>query len=364
MKNSLLRLILLLVALAFLFAQALPACSTFVLRKGNRLLFGRNFDFFTGNGMIMVNPHGLIKTALVWPGENPATWTSQYGSVTFNQVGREFPMGGMNEAGLVVEMMWLKEAGYPQPDSRPAVMELQWIQYLLDTCSSIDEVRQSNDRVRILPMGSRLHFLILDRSGRALAVEFIDGRPLFYSGDELPVTALTNKPYSLCLQALPEFQGFGGTKVVGTTINDPDRFATLAAAVRQPGPKRRLLERSFAILDQVHCDFKESPTQWRFVYDPRRLEIHIRTRQSPNLRRVRLADFSFDCAAGVKVLDLETPGGSNGDVGHAFGTYSKTVNERLMHETFAIYRKVGFQDLPEEYLSVMASYPDSLRSGQ
>jgi penicillin V acylase-like amidase (Ntn superfamily) len=28
--------------------------------------------------------------------------------VTFNQYGRNFPSGGMNEAGLVIELMWLE----------------------------------------------------------------------------------------------------------------------------------------------------------------------------------------------------------------------------------------------------------------
>lgn len=32
-------------------------------------------------------------------------WTSRYASVTFNQWGREFPMDGMNEAGLVVALV-------------------------------------------------------------------------------------------------------------------------------------------------------------------------------------------------------------------------------------------------------------------
>jgi choloylglycine hydrolase len=29
------------------------------------------------------------------------SWISKYGSITFNQYGREFPTGGMNEKGLV-----------------------------------------------------------------------------------------------------------------------------------------------------------------------------------------------------------------------------------------------------------------------
>ena len=47
--------------------------------------------------------------------ENGGTisWTSKFGNVTFNQYGKEFPTGGMNENGLVIELMWLNEARYP-----------------------------------------------------------------------------------------------------------------------------------------------------------------------------------------------------------------------------------------------------------
>jgi len=361
MKKNLFRCFCLLwMILSFIAPQAISACSTFVLKKGDKFLFGRNYDFFTGNGAVMVNPRGQAKTALVFPGENPATWTAQYGSVTFNQVGREFPMGGMNEAGLVVEMMWHFEAGYPQRDARPGMMELQWMQYLLDNCATIADVAGAVEKVRIMPMGSRVHFLILDRGGRAAAVEFINGKPLFYSGKDLPVAALTNKSYAECLAAQVEFQGFGGSKAVGTTINDPDRFVTLATAVKKPGRKKNLLDRAFAILEQVHCDVKESPTQWRFVYDPRRLEIHIRTLKNPLLRLVCFRDFSFDCAAGARVLDLEAAG--SGDVGKTFADYSHGINEALVRKTFAIYKQNGFQkEMSDFYLAVLAAYPDSLK---
>ena len=66
------------------------------------------------------------------PDGNTISWVSQYGSITFNQYGKEFPTGGMNEKGLVVELMWLDGTIYPQPDERPAIGVLQWIQYQLD----------------------------------------------------------------------------------------------------------------------------------------------------------------------------------------------------------------------------------------
>lgn len=350
--------IVLLLAMAAAPGEVFP-CSTFVLQKGDRLLLGRNFDFFTGNGAIMLNPRGLAKMALVFPGENAAAWTAQYGSVTFNQVGREFPMGGMNEAGLVVEMMWHFTAAYPGRDGRPGVMELQWMQYLLDSGATVVDAVAVVERVRIMPMGSKLHFHLLDRLGDEAIVEFIDGKAQIYRGKDLPVPALTNLTYAECLAARLGFQDFGGAKPLGTTINDPDRFMALAVAVRLPGREKKLLERAWAILDEVHCDVAESPTQWRFVYDPRNLEIHIRTLKNPELRTISMKDLSFDCASGAKVLDLDA---GSGDLGKLFVAYTPAFNEALMRKTFAIYKQNGFQkDMPDFYLGVLAAYPDSLK---
>src|SRR5688572_1406395 len=107
------------VAIVFvLFATAADACTTFCTRG----LFGRNYDFEIGDGMVVVNKRGMRKqsnTAV------PASWTSRFGSVTFNQYGRDNPTGGMNEQGLVVELMWLDGTRYPRPDARPEVGTLE-----------------------------------------------------------------------------------------------------------------------------------------------------------------------------------------------------------------------------------------------
>jgi len=97
---------------AFVLVLILPEsarpCTTFVLKdKAGRVFFGRNFDFPGGPGHIHVNLRGARKSSLATPGEKPLTWTARYGSISFNQNGREFPYGGINEAGLVVEQMGL-----------------------------------------------------------------------------------------------------------------------------------------------------------------------------------------------------------------------------------------------------------------
>src|SRR6266487_5514864 len=108
------------------------ACTTFCINKNGQIVFGRNYDWVTGAGIVYTNHRGLYKTSFKTDDGETISWVSKYGSITFNQYGKEFPTGGMNENGLVVELMWLDETRYPNRDSRPSVNVLQWIQYQLD----------------------------------------------------------------------------------------------------------------------------------------------------------------------------------------------------------------------------------------
>ena len=67
------------------------------------MIFGRNYDWVTGEGIVSTNLRGLQKTSLQMGDGSALNWVSNYGSITFNQYGKEFPTGGMNEKGLVVE---------------------------------------------------------------------------------------------------------------------------------------------------------------------------------------------------------------------------------------------------------------------
>src|SRR5437588_12500069 len=106
------------------------ACTTFCLRSPGEVLFGRNYDFTIGDALIFVNKRGLSKTATDGDSRNPAKWVAKYGSVTFNQFGRENPTGGMNEMGLVVEQMWLDETEYPNDDARTTLGTQERKEYL------------------------------------------------------------------------------------------------------------------------------------------------------------------------------------------------------------------------------------------
>ncbi|KPJ72829.1 hypothetical protein AMJ52_04980, partial [candidate division TA06 bacterium DG_78] len=122
----------------FLIPDNSHACTTFCFEHKGEWIYGRNYDWTIERCLIVVNKRGAAKTA--WTQDNPAQWVSKYGSVTFNQYGREFPLGGMNEAGLVIECMWLEHTEYPHIDARKGLSDLQWIQYQLDNFATVDEV--------------------------------------------------------------------------------------------------------------------------------------------------------------------------------------------------------------------------------
>ena len=72
------------------------ACTTFCLKNNGEVLFGKNYDWMISDGLVFVNKRGVGKISGAEDRTNPAKWVSKYGSVTFNQYGRENPSGGMN----------------------------------------------------------------------------------------------------------------------------------------------------------------------------------------------------------------------------------------------------------------------------
>jgi len=160
----------------------IAACTTFCLRTDSAVVFGRNYDFEIGDGPVLVNRRGTARQGAQPGGPR---WLARFGSVTFNQFGRDFPTGGMNEAGLAVELMWLDETRYPDADDRPPVGTLEWIQFQLDTVRTVDDVLASDARIRIA--GSvPIHYQVSDADRRAATVEFLDGRLVAHTGSGSP----------------------------------------------------------------------------------------------------------------------------------------------------------------------------------
>jgi choloylglycine hydrolase len=272
------------------------ACTSFLVSDDKRPVMGKSYDWDLGHGMIVVNQRGREKIGLAaWATDRPPTWTAQYGSVTFNQYGQEFPVGGINEAGLAVEVLWHFSAEYPEPDTRPSLNELQWIQYQLDNYASVKEMIAHADTIRVAGVYALVHYMAVDQQNHSASFSYIDGK-LVINED---VLAITNTTLSESRRYLPKFTGVSGKISIPKGKGSLDRFMitrSMLAAGDRPDAVNEPIGFAFSILDAVKTpDY----TQWQIVYDLASREIHFRTAVNQRLRRIRLAAFNFSCTEPV-----------------------------------------------------------------
>lgn len=317
-----------LLILLSLFAVDAFACTTFCLKRNGEVLFGKNYDWMIGDGLIFVNKRGVAKTAM--SGANSAKWTSRYGSVTFNQYGRENPSGGMNEAGLVVELMWLDDTTYPSADMRPAVDTLEWIQYQLDNFASVEEVIKANEYVRIASL-VKLHYLVNDRNGNSASIEFLNGKLVAHTGEKMPVPALANDTYEKSWAYAKTIENFGGAQKTPQSASSLDRFTRAALKVKEfeKETAKNPIEYAFAVLDNVA---QKGFTQWSIVYDQKAAKIYFRTLASREIKSIDARVFDYSCGSAVKILDINA--NKSGDVTDAFADYTPKANRDLIERSF------------------------------
>jgi penicillin V acylase-like amidase (Ntn superfamily) len=306
--------------------QRSSACSLFCLVADGRPICGQSYDWHLDDGLVLINKRGISKQGLV-DDRNPAKWASRHGSVTFNQYGREFPCGGMNEAGLVISIAMLNATRYPQPDERAAVNVPQWIQYQLDTAESVADVIASDKHVRIRPISNaRVHFFIADRTGSCAAIEYLGGEMVAHHGEQLPVKVLTNSTYKMSVNWIGQFEGFGGNRPIGRALGG-SRFAKAADRLRTYDGKSDAVDHVFTTLQRVA---QGSFTKWSIVYDSANAKIYFRTRRAGSRRVIDYSKCDFLPTTPVMMLDVNA--NHEGDTVAGFVEYSPQRNRQIVNK--------------------------------
>lgn len=328
------------------------ACTTFLLNKNGQLVFGRNYDWITGAGIVNTNQRGLFKTSYVNNGEKAISWVSVNGSITFNQYGKEFPTGGMNEKGLVVELMWLDGTKYPQADERPAVGVLQWIQYQLDMYAGVDEVILSDKRLRISTEATPLHFLVADAKGNAAAIEFLNGEMIVHRNGQLPFPVLTNDTYKKSSETA--IQSIKSNTMPGN--NSLDRFVTACKMVNNltTAANASLTDYAFSILDKVS---QGDYTKWSIVYDISNKKVLFKTAGFKTVKSFSFAAFDFTCNAAPKMFDMNQAG--KGDISNSFILPDKTIKEASIDR--AIRESSQYVTISEAEKEILMKFEDGIK---
>lgn len=199
--------------------------------KDGTVITGRSMDWGEDlKSNMWVLPRGMKRDGR--GGENTVEWESKYGSliVTGYDIGT---CDGMNEKGLVVNMLALVESDYGKPPEGTKVICMStWAQYILDNHATVAEtvadLKNKNFQVQtvVLPTGrpANMHLCVADPTGDSAVFEYVKGKLVIHHGKQYKV--MTNSPtYDKQLAIMEYWKEAGGlTKSLPGTSNATDRF--------------------------------------------------------------------------------------------------------------------------------------------
>jgi penicillin V acylase-like amidase (Ntn superfamily) len=340
------------------FIESSKACTSFCLRHGKHIVLCKNLDWDLDNGIIVINKRGVHKKAFITNGDKSIEWVSKFGSVTFNHLGKEFPLGGINEKGLAIEEMNYYWTQYPEPDNRPCLNELQWIQYQLDNFSSVDEVVKSDSTLRISPFLFKIHFLVSDKLGNVATIEFLKGKMVCHVKDKIIVPVLTNHKYDESVAALQNYRGFGGNKNIPQNYESLNNFIRTASLIRNYSADIPIIDYSFNILSSVS---NKIDTQWSVVYDLSQLKIFYKTKRYPKLKSIDLKKIDFSNKGRSLVIDINNK--NEDEINSYFIIYKTEINEKLISSVFSGLKELGEIDqIPDKsFIKNISKYPETCK---
>ena len=327
LKHAVWKLAILALMSLLLVGKPLYACSTIKLQHGRELLYGHNLNNNGSDipGLVFINKRGVFKTGRSWDEminrdrrkPSTASWIARYGSVTFNTFAKDFPDGGMNEAGIYIWEMGLSHSAvtYPKGDGLPRLNQMHWMQYILDNAATLDEALDCARTFAIDGWG--WHFFLGDRDGCCAVIDFIDGQVVVHRGEQMPVPGLFNARYDRELEQARYFKGFGGQ--YEPVLSDPKvpRYVKTGIMGQAYDGRENALDYCFKMLDHL---FVSEVADWSVVFDVRRRRVHFRTSLNRAIKYFSLDDCDFSATAPVMILNIDIPAG--GDVGRQFTPYS------------------------------------------
>ena len=177
------------------------ACTRVVYEGTNRtVVTGRTMDWKEDpRSNLWIFPRGMERNGQA--GSNSLKWVSKYGSVITSAYDI-CTTDGMNEKGLVANLLWLAESEYPARDGRkPGLSVAAWTQYVLDNFATVDEAVEALAKddfdvaSDLMPDGSRmatLHLSVSDAGGDNAIFEYIGGKLVVHHSKSYQV--MTNSP--------------------------------------------------------------------------------------------------------------------------------------------------------------------------
>jgi len=269
---------------------------------------------------IWIYPKGLKRDGNA--GADSMQWTSKYGSVTV--AGWDVTtIDGMNEAGLVANVLYLAESDYGTPIPGKKALSLSaWGQYALDNFATTEEAVEAMRKSPFYIVAPRTpddqpgtaHLSICDPSGDSAIFEYLDGRLVIHHGRRYQV--MTNSPtFEQQLALTAYWDNIGGTTMLPGTNRASDRFVRASfyvKAIPQTADINEALASAFGVIRNVSVPLgistpgqpNISSTQWRAVSDQKNKVYYFESPRSPYIFWIPLAEIDFSANGPVRKISL------------------------------------------------------------
>ena len=331
-------LLILVTSVLILSISEISSACTRVVYQGpnNYIITARSMDWedeIPAN--LWIFPAGMERNGEA--GSNSVKWKSKYGSIIASAYDIA-SADGMNEKGLVANLLWLAESQYPAYDgSRKGLSIAAWVQYVLDNFTSVEETVNELKKEEFVIVSTyipgtkvyaTLHLAISDAKGDNAIFEYINGKLIIHHSMQYNV--MTNSPVFEKQLALNEYwQQINGTVMLPGTNRASDRFARASfyiKAIPQTEDTRIAVGSVFSVIRNCSVPFgissetepNISSTRWRSVSDQKNLVYYFETVLTPNTFWVDIKNADFKEGASVKKLSVEKNETYSGDAMKSF----------------------------------------------
>jgi len=337
-------------AVLFFGANDLHACTRVVYKGPSQtILTGRTMDFAIDiPANLWVLPRGMERSGEV--GDNSITWRSRYGSVVASSWDIASP-DGMNEKGLVANLLWLVQSEYPefeQEGDRPGLTIAAWAQYALDNFATVSEAVETLSREPFVVVTdfipgtdkfTTVHLSLSDATGDSAIFEYIGGELVIHHSPDYQV--MTNDPvYEEQLAIRRYWDNIPGTVFLPGTNRPSDRFVRASYyinAIPQTADPHLAVASVFSVMRNVSVPYgisnpdqpHISSTRWRVVADQKNLTYYFENILTPNVVWLDFQNLDFAAESPVKMLKLDEGEVYAGEASDALVTSSPFVFQGL-----------------------------------
>ena len=331
------------VLLWFSMARADACTGIRLLARDGSVVYGRTMEWgaFDLNSRVAIVPRGFGFAGQTPDGQNGMRWKARFGFVAMDALEKDAFCDGMNENRLAVGLFYHPGfASYMQYDATRAdttISAIDVVPYILSNFATVQEAAEGMRSVRVVGVVEKAlgipipgHWMVVDRSGKSIVIEFLDGELRIF---ENPLGVITNAPeYSwhmtnlrnylnLSPVALPalkledmDFRPLGaGTGMIGLPgdFTPPSRFIRAVAWTQTARPtetSKETIYEVFRILDNFNIPLgsaegsdraKEmlegmrNSTIWTSAWDLKEGILYYHTQHNRRVRKLELAKLNF-----------------------------------------------------------------------